>query len=199
MKFSFIFILNSILFGVGLAADAFSVSVANALNEHKMRAARMCAIAGTFALFQIAMPMIGWFCVRRAALAFAVFEKFIPWIALIILLFLGIRMIIETVRNMHSPEEDIEKERITGFWTLMLQGVATSIDALSVGFTIEEYTWEFALTESLIIGAVTFALCMGALTFGRAIGKHFSKGIEIAGGVILILIGIEIFITGITG
>ena len=191
MTFDFLFFLNSILFGVGLAMDAFSVSIANALKDNGMRIARMCGIAGTFGLFQIGMPMIGWICVHTIEQYFSGFQKFIPWIALALLLFLGIKMIIETVKG---GEED---EVAVGFWALMLQGVATSIDALSVGFTIAEYDWIFALVESLIIGVVTFAICMGGLLLGKTVGKFFKGKAGIIGGVILIGIGLEIFIKGV--
>lgn len=191
MKFGFLFILNSILFGIGLAMDAFSVSIANALKDTGMRHRRMCVIAGTFGLFQIAMPMIGWLCVHTIRERFLGFQKAIPWIALIILLILGIKMIVETARGSE------EGTQIVGFWTLMLQGVATSIDALSVGFTIAEYEWNIALVESLIIGVVTFAICMGGLLLGKTIGGFFKNKAGIIGGVILILIGIEIFVKGV--
>ena len=191
MTFDILFFLNSILFGIGLAMDAFSVSVANAIKDNKMKAARMAGIAGTFALFQIAMPLIGWICVHAIRESFTWFQQFIPWIALAILLFLGIKMIVECVKG---GEEEVE---IVGFWTLMLQGVATSIDALSVGFTISEYEWYFALVESLIIGVITFGICMGGLLIGKKAGNIFKNKAGIVGGVILILIGIEIFVKGV--
>ena len=81
------FVFNSILLGVGLAMDAFSVSIANGLNEPGMRRSREFLIAGTYAFFQFLMPVIGWFCVHELVRQFRVFEKFIPWIALLLLLF----------------------------------------------------------------------------------------------------------------
>ncbi len=188
--FNFLFFVNSILFGVGLAIDAFSVSVANAMNEKHMKAGRMCAIAGTFCGFQIAMPLIGWLCVRTIIRVFNVFQKFIPWIALALLLFLGIKMIVESVKGGE------EEKPAVGFWALMLQGVATSIDALSVGFTISELPWQAALTEAVIIGIVTFGICMIGLILGKKIGNIAKFRAGILGGVILIAIGIEIFIKG---
>ena len=191
MIFDLLFFINSILFGIALAMDAFSVSVANAFKEDKMKTARMTGIAGTFALFQIAMPLIGWLCVHTISEFFTGFQKFIPWIALAILLFLGIRMIIEGVKG------NEEETAIVGFGTLMLQGVATSIDALSVGFTIAEYSWYAALVEALVIGVVTFAICMGGLLLGKKIGSKIGGKAVIVGGIILIAIGIEIFIKGV--
>lgn len=185
------FIINSILLGAGLAMDAFSVSMANGLNMPKMSRGMRLAIPLTFAGFQFLMPMIGWMCVRSIAHAFTAFQKAIPWIALILLLFIGGKMLIEGIRG---GEENTD---ITpGFGALMMQGVATSIDALSVGFTIAGYSLGRALLASLIIGAVTFAICFCGIMIGRRIGTHLAGKASILGGVILIAIGIKIFITG---
>ena len=109
----------------------------------------------------------------------------------ILLLFIGGKMLIEGIRG---GEENTD---ITpGFGALMMQGVATSIDALSVGFTIAGYSLGRALLASLIIGAVTFAICFCGIMIGRRIGTHLAGKASILGGVILITIGIKIFITG---
>src|SRR5574344_329847 len=99
---NFVFFLNSVLLGVGLAMDAFSVSIANALNEPQMRRGKMCAVAGTYGFYQFAMPMIGWICVHTIAQKFEAFQKFIPWIALILLLYIGGKMIIECIKEKKS-------------------------------------------------------------------------------------------------
>ena len=140
MEWSFLFFLNSALLGVGLAMDAFSVSMANGLHDPGMSRKRMCIIAGTFGVFQAVMPMTGW---------------------------------------------------------LFMQGVATSIDALSVGFTIAEYGWLMALAASGIIAVVTFFLCMAGLRIGKKFGTKLSGKASVLGGVILIGIGLEIFISGV--
>ncbi len=190
MTFNFLFILNSILFGIGLAMDAFSVSVANGLREPQMRASRRLTIAGTFGGFQTLMPLLGWVCVHFIAETFRAVQRFIPWIALILLAVIGGKMILEGIRGQE------ESKSLQG-GALFLQGIATSIDALSVGFTIAEYNLAFAAAEALIIGAVTFGLCMAALCMGGVIGARISGKAGILGGVILILIGIEIFVTGV--
>jgi putative Mn2+ efflux pump MntP len=195
MALGFAFFLNSILFGVGLAMDAFSVSVANAIADPGMKARERLRIAGCFALFQILMPLLGWLCVRTIAESFTAFQKFIPWIALGLLLYIGGKMLLEGIRGGEEGEET--EEKTLGHGALLLQGVATSIDALSVGFTIEEYPFPAALTEALIIGAVTLAICLGGLFLGRKIGEKLSRIAPILGGVILIGIGVEIFLTGI--
>ena len=190
MTFSFVFILNSILFGIGLAMDAFSVSIANGLHEPDMSLSRSMVIAGTFALFQTVMPLLGWFCVHSIAEAFQAFQPFIPWIALALLVYIGVKMILEGLRG---PGEE---SSLKG-GALFVQGIATSIDALSVGFTIAEYDFVFALVESLIIGIVTFGICLAGVRLGGKLGTKLAGKAPIIGGIILILIGIEIFVTGI--
>ncbi len=193
MDWNLLFFFNSALLGVGLAMDAFSVSLANGLNEPEMRRGRLCTIAGVFAFFQALMPMIGWICVHTIVQHFRSFEKWIPWIALILLLFIGGKMLIEGIRNRNGEGE---KPRV-GAAALFVQGVATSIDALSVGFTIAEYGFAMALVCALIIAAVTFVICVGGLMLGRKFGTRFAGKASILGGIILIAIGIEIFVTGV--
>ncbi len=183
-----LFILNSTLLGVGLAMDAFSVSIANGLAEPRMRPFKSVAIAGTYSFFQFLMPMLGWLMVRTVVGWFGVIEKFIPFIALGLLLFIGVKMIVECLRG--SDEEEV---RCLTVPMLLLQGVATAIDALSVGFTIAGYELWDALLASLIIGVVTFVICSAGLWIGRRFGSVF-KHAEVVGGVILIIIGIEIFV-----
>ena len=139
MGFDFLFFLNSILFGIGLAMDAFSVSLVRGLLEPGMKGKRMALIAGTFGGFQIFMPLAGWFCVHTVAEAFTSFQKFIPWIALILLGWIGGKMLYDGVRG-----KDEETVKTVGYRALLLQGVATSIDALSVGFTIANLTFPYA-------------------------------------------------------
>ena len=196
MNITFIFLMNSVLLGVGLAMDAFSVSLANGLNDSKMSKARMSIIAGVFAVFQAAMPMIGWTCVHTIVQFFSSFEKFIPWIALVLLLYIGGKMLIEGIKG---GEEANESEKTLSFGALMLQGVATSIDALSVGFTIADYNFVMAFICALIIAVVTFAICISGLIIGKKVGTKIAGKANILGGVILIGIGIEIFVKGLLG
>ena len=193
MEWSIMFAFNSVLLGVGLAMDAFSVSMANGLNDTKMKKGRMCVIAGVFAGFQFAMPVIGWICVHTVIQYFTAFGKFIPWIALILLAYIGGKMLYEGIRN---RDTDKGKQHL-GIGALFVQGVATSIDALSVGFTIAEYGWLMALAAALIIAVVTFAICIAGLLIGKRFGTKLSNKAQVLGGVILILIGIEIFVTGV--
>jgi len=188
-----LFILNSILLGIGLAMDAFSVSLANGLNESSMDRKRMCLIAGTFGAFQTIMPLAGWVCVHTIVTAFTQFEKYIPWIAFILLAFIGGKMIIEALKSGMCDDESVK----LGGGALLIQGVATSIDALSVGFAIAEHTTAMAVVSALIIGVVTFAICMCGLAVGKKFGTRLSQKASVFGGIILICIGIEILLTGI--
>ena len=192
----FPFFFNSILLGVGLAMDAFSVSLANGLNEPCMRKGKMLGIAGIFAVFQGLMPMLGWICVHTLLQYFTAFEKFIPWIALALLGFIGGKMLVEGIKE--QDDCPCMREGVT-LGALLVQGVATSIDALSVGFTIAEYDFAMAFVSVLLIAAVTFGICLGGLYLGKKFGTKLAGKASILGGVILILIGIEIFITGLIG
>ena len=189
----FSFIINSILLGVGLSMDAFSVSLANGLGAPKMSQRMRLSIPLTFAAFQFLMPMIGWILVRSVAENFVFFQQAIPWIALVLLLFIGAKMLIEGLRGGGNDEKTI----ILKPASLLLQGIATSIDALSVGFTIAEYNAGMALSASLIIGGITFVICFIGLFIGSRIGTRLAGKASILGGVILIAIGIEIFVKGI--
>lgn len=226
-------VLTSVLLGVGLAMDAFSVSIANGLADRHMKTGRVFEIAGTFAAFQFAMPMIGWFLVTRMAEKFEWFRPFIPWIALILLLIIGGGLLKDGIEENRekknggatadaATEADAEADADAGtsapaaeagtsspggsaaeaaskltFAALMMQGIATSIDALSVGFTTAAYSAAQALASSLIIGVVTLAICIVGLRIGRKLGALLAGRASILGGVILIAIGLEIWIKGV--
>ena len=188
-----IFFFNSILLGVGLAMDAFSVSLANGLAEPRMSWRRECAIAGTFAFFQFLMPLTGWVCVHALLERFAAFQRYIPWIALALLGYIGGSMLREGIRG------GGEEPSGPGAAALLLQGVATSIDALSVGFTSADYGAPEAAACALLIAAVTFLLCLLGLRLGRGMGTRLSGKAALLGGTILLLIGLEIFVSGVMG
>lgn len=206
MNLTAAFLLNSIMLGVGLAMDAFSVSLANGLNNIDMKRGEMCRIAGCFAFFQWFMPITGWICIHSIVLYFECFQMFIPWIALFLLSYIGGKMIYEGISEKKEkgmePDElsDTEEKKdivklATG--TLIMQGIATSIDALSVGFTIADYHLKEAMICSIIIAVTTFVICIAGLKIGRAAGTKLSNKADILGGLILIGIGIEIFLSNI--
>ena len=196
-------LITSVLLGVGLAMDAFSVSVANGLADSGMNKGRMFSIAGTFAGFQFLMPMIGWLLVTEAARVFEWFSPLIPWIALVLLLIIGGGLLKDGIEELRESKAGTAKEaepeetaRLT-FWALMMQGVATSIDALSVGFTTASYNSMQALVSSLIIGVVTLIICLAGLRIGRRLGELLAGRASILGGLILIGIGLEIWVKGV--
>lgn len=202
----FLFFFNSALLGVGLAMDAFSVSAANGLAEPNMKKSKEFSISGTFAFFQFLMPMLGWVLVRFAAEQFTAFQKAVPYIALVLLLFIGGKMLYEGVKNKGDDDingENGEKSEEATALTkltllrLLVQGIATSIDALSVGFTIAEYKVTEALVCSAIVAAVTFGICVAGTYIGKKFGTKLAGKATILGGVILIIIGLEIFIKGV--
>lgn len=202
----FLFFFNSALLGVGLAMDAFSVSAANGLAEPNMKKSKEFSISGTFAFFQFLMPMLGWILVRFAAEQFTAFQKAVPYIALVLLLFIGGKMLYEGVKNKgdndingengKKGEETTAVTKLT-LLRLLVQGIATSIDALSVGFTIAEYKVTEALVCSAIVAAVTFGICVAGTYIGKKFGTKLAGKATILGGVILIIIGLEIFIKGV--
>lgn len=191
MNLTFTLFFNSILLGVGLAMDAFSVSLANGLNEPCMKKRKMCAVAGMFAFFQAIMPVLGWICIMTISKYFEAFEKMVPYIALALLSFIGGKMLYEGIKNKDSCDE----KPAVGFLALIVQGIATSIDALSAGLAFEEYVWQQAVIAALLIAAVTFVICLLGIVIGRKAGTCLSGKAGILGGAILIFIGLEIFIT----
>lgn len=186
--------LNSVLLGAGLAMDAFTVSLANGLHEPKMRRGKQLKIAGVFAGFQTLMPLLGWICVHTVVQLFSAFEKMIPWIALILLCVIGGKMMFGGIKARCHPEIE-ENAQTVGAGALLVQGIATSIDALSVGFTIAEDPWYKAGAAALLIGAVTFGICFAGVRLGRRAGMKLADHAAIVGGLLLIGIGIEIFVT----
>ncbi len=194
MEWSLLFFFNSVLLGIGLAMDAFSVSLANGLHEPKMKRKRMCLIAGVFGFFQAFMPLAGWVCVHTIIRYFQAFEKLIPWIALILLLYIGGKMLAEGIRESKTGYNAEAEKPGASLSAILIQGIATSIDALSVGFTIAGYDFGMACVCALIIAAVTFFICIAGLLIGRRFGTRLSGKATLWGGVILIVIGLEIFI-----
>ena len=185
-------LLTSIFLGIGLAMDAVSVSMANGLHDANMKIRKMTGISFTFGFFQFLMPLIGWICVHTILEIFTEFEKIIPWIALILLSYIGGSLLKEGF----SKEEKVEEQTI-GIKGLLIQGIATSIDALSVGFTIAHYNLISAFISSLIIGIVTFIISFAGVKIGKIFGMKLASKASLLGGFILICIGLEIFITAI--
>lgn len=189
MDWNLFFFINCILLGVGLAMDAFSVSIANCMSHPHMSKSSIILMTGTYGLFQFLMPLTGWLCVRTVVQHSKKFQTAIPWIAFFLLLYIGLKMIWESI---HEEDKQENTGRALSFGVLMVQGIATSIDALSTGFAIAQFPAEMALTASLIIAAVTFMICMGGAAIGKKLGTILARKAPILGGIILIGIGLEI-------
>ena len=186
------FFLESIGLGAGLAMDACAVSVSNGLAEPKMRVFKAFGIAFAFAFFQALMPLIGYL----AGHAFVRYiETFIPWIALGVLSVLGVKMIVDGVKEERRSQAEEKKPLKIG--TLFIQAIATSIDALGVGLTMAAYTVTQALVAAALIAAVTLLICFPAVFIGKKFGKSLGGKSVIVGGCILLAIGIEICVTGL--
>jgi len=183
------FLVNSSLLGVGVAMDAFSVSLANGLNEPTMKKRKMLFISAIFGFFQAIMPLIGYVCIHKVLKHFKAIEKLVPWGAFFVLLYVGFKMINDGLKN---KQENLNSK--ISFCGVMVQAVATSIDALSVGFSIANYSWVMALITALIIFLIAFLICVIGFFIGKKFGTVLSNKATIFGGIILIIIGVEILI-----
>ena len=186
--------LELFLIGVGLSMDAFAVAICQGLSMTRIKWGHALTVGLYFGGFQALMPLLGWVLGSQFS---GYIQQYDHWVAFILLLLIGGNMIREAL----SGEEDEAEDTATGgrldHKKLFLMAIATSIDALSVGFTISEYGWLMALTAAIIIAVVTFILCMAGLRIGKKFGTQLSGKANILGGVILIGIGLEIFITGV--
>ncbi len=182
------FLLQNFFLGLGLAMDATAVSMTNGMNEAKMNLKKILFISLMFGLFQGLMPLCGYFA---GHFFIKYIENIIPIIALIILVFLGLKMILDTIL---TKDDSSEKNISITFKVIFLQTIATSIDALSVGVTFSNYAVDEALISSSIIALVTFLICILGHYIGKIFGNKFNNKAQIIGGLILIVIGLEIFI-----
>ncbi len=194
-----------LLISVALAADAFAVSLTNGMVESKMKLGKMCLIAATFGIFQFLMPVIGYYC----GYAFAkLIEKIAPWLSFAILVIIGGKMLVDCFlewrkkRKTGGGQDEKQEKKPLGLLKLLIQAVATSIDALAVGVTFFacDTTSELPMPAMfcfVCIGVVTFLLSMIALAIGKKAGDKFADKAEIFGGVVLVAIGIKILLEGI--
>ena len=178
--------------------DAFSVSLANGLNEPKMKFKKAFGIAGLFALFQAIMPLIGWVAISGFLEIFQKFKPFIPWIAFILLCFIGGKMLFDSIKS-DADDEDSTKTLTIG--ALIVQAIATSIDALTAGidlardYALEQYA--YVLIAISIIAVLTFAICFTGVKLGQKVGTKLANKAGILGGCVLIFLGLKIFIVDI--
>ena len=186
------FIISSILFGLGLAVDAFLISLAGGVNEPNAKRGKILASALVFALFQLAAPLIGRLCVRTVAERFLFFKECLSGIALAVLLFLGIKMLVEGLRQNNKDEEKPK----SGIGALLLRAAVSSVDALSMGFTIAGYSLWTAVAGAGIIAAITFIAYTAGFFIGRKFGTRLADKAMVIGGILFIVMALEVFIRG---
>ena len=196
-------IVSALGLGVALAMDAFSVSLTNGLAEPCGTKRRAALIAGIFAGFQTAMPLIGWLLVFTVAKQFEMLTPAIPFIGFGILLFIGGKMLYEGIEEMREKKKaraagetpaDVCVMVRTTLVGLLIQGVATSSEALSCGFDFVKYVFHEALIASGIIGVLTFGICFAGVFIGRKFGTKLAEKATVFGGVILLIIAFKMLI-----
>lgn len=182
--------LTTILIALGLAMDAFSVSVTHGLATKSFRPASALRPAVSFGLFQAMMPVLGWL----AGVSIVQFVSGVDhWIAFGLLCLVGGRMIYESTRNV--------SEKLVGsltLGTLLMLSVATSIDALAVGTSLS-FAYVPIVTPAIVIGVVTMSLSFVGVYIGTRFGRFLGNKMEVLGGVILIAIGLRILIEHLLG
>jgi len=188
------------LLGIGLAMDSFGISITHGFKDKKIPLRRTFAIAGTFGLFQGIMPLIGWLIVYGLSSVSnskfqQIFSQIVPPLAFIILAYLGIKMIYEKVHT-NDDEESTNNSTKSFAVLLLLQGIATSIDALSTGLAFKDYSPAQALISIAFIMVITFGLCFVGVFLGKKFGGKVGDKAEIIGGAILITVGLFILIKG---
>ncbi len=174
---------------VGLSMDAFAVSVSNGLSCEEGRYAGPLAAAAAFGIFQGIMPVIGYFLGSTVS---HIIDRYDHWIALILLSVIGIRMIHGSLKERRTPSDEKSNASFSPL-TVLIQAIATSIDALAVGISfslLKINIW----TAASFIAAVTLVLCLAGIVLGRYFGRKLGEKAQIIGGVILIIIGIKIFV-----
>ena len=190
MTFGFIF--NSILLGFGLAMDAFTVTIANTISVTNLKKSKIYLMSLTFGFFQFLMPVLGYTIVRYISNKITYLDSIIHIIAFILLLIIGGKMIYESLFK--NINEDIQSISDISIVTIILQAIATSIDAMSTGFAFAHYDFPQVLVASIIIAIVTFVLCMIGSAIGNKFGLVLAKKAKVYGGAILILIGLKILV-----
>lgn len=194
-------ILDILLTGVGLSMDAAAVSMTNGMNEPKMKLPKILLIALFYGVAQGLMPLIGYYAGSLFAEAVA---KIAPWIALVLLGFIGGKMIFEAIRAFKKKKngEEAEEAKPLSIGALAVQTIATSIDALAVGVSLVALDKSGALAVNIfvaasMIAATTFVISLISVFIGKKFGELLSDKAELVGGLILVAIGLKIFIEGV--
>lgn len=182
-------LIELLLLALALAMDAFAVSVANGMCIRRIKASGAFAMALSFGIFQGLMPIVGFLLGKTFA---SYIEHIDHYIAFVLLGVIGGKMIYEAIKEMRNPEEYCDRDKMT-FAGLMVQSVATSIDALIVGVTFAAIGVGI-IGASSIIALITFLCCFAGVFIGKRCGDMLSTRAEIVGGIVLVGIGLKIFI-----
>lgn len=175
-----------LLLGVGLSMDALAVTLANAMALPGMTRSQKLSMPVLFGIFQALMPVIGFYA---GSLFAGVLERIAGPFTLVVLAVLGANMIREAVRELRSTPEEAASSAYS-VKLIVLQAVATSIDALVVGVSFAAHS-DFAIAPAaLLIGCTTFVICLAATAVGSSLGERFGSRAKVVGGCILILIGV---------
>ncbi len=182
--------LTIVLIALGLAMDAFAVSLSSGVMIKEKRVKHALIFGACFGLFQFAMPVLGWLLGTTFA---GYITSFDHWIAFSLLLFIGVKMLVEALRKKKDGEPPDGTKSILRPGNMLLLGLATSIDALAVGVSfavMDQNVW----ISSAVIGAVAFILSAAGIFIGERLGKAFGKAAGIFGGLVLIAIGVKILL-----
>lgn len=188
--------IDCILTSISMSVDAMTVNATNGLTEKNMSKLKMILISLSFGIFQFVMPTIGYFI----GYSFKdELENLIPWIAFALLLLLGIKSFIDWFKEFRARKKDEEeiKEKKISLLDIFVQSVATSIDALCIGFVYLSYSISNALIVFMIIGIVTFTLSFLCVFLAKQIAGPLEKWAGLIASVVFIAIGIKILLEGI--
>ena len=181
--------LEALVLGVALAMDAMAITLSNSLCEPDMPTSKKLAMPVLFALFQMAMPIAGFF---GGTLVAPLIEAYAGIVSLVILGFVGGKMIWEAVQELREPEQ-CPTTRLT-YPTIFFEAIATSIDAFIVGVSLAAAGANIVLYGAAI-GITTLVCCLAVLALGRRLGAHFGPRAEVVGGIVLIIIGLRAFLS----
>ncbi len=188
-------LLTIFLLALGLSTDAFAVAVSNGMCSCEIRKKNAAATAIVFGFFQALMPVIGYY------LGYSFYEfisRFQHWIALFLLSAIGFNMMMEALTERNHPEESCCSNHVFTSRNLILQGIATSIDALAAGVSFVAMQVNI-VKASLLIGTTTFLCCYTGVYIGNKFGTILGIRARLFGGIILILLGIKLFLQHLLG
>lgn len=182
-------IVELVLVSIGLAMDAFAVAICKGLGMKKLNLKHCSIIALFFGVFQAAMPLLGWFLGKQFAGYIASFDH---WVAFLLLCFIGIKMVMDALKK--DDEQETQCTDTLDLKELTILAIATSIDALAVGITLALLPGTNIWLSISVIGLITFVLSFGGVVIGNKFGSKYEKKAELAGGIILILMGCKILL-----